>query len=201
LHELLSLSRIRIAALYTGIPAESKNESMDLQEAKSILEGILFVADEAVTVTQLTETLQVKRSLVRKAVRALADEYRERGLRVQSEGERVQMVTAPETAEYVERFLGLEFSGKLSVPALETLAIVAYQQPITRPEIEVIRGVNCQGVLGNLVARGLIETLGRRETVGRPIMYGTTFEFLQYFGLGNLEELPELGEIEQADEG
>ncbi len=174
---------------------------MDLQEAKSILEGILFVADEPIPVAQLAEILQVKRSLVRKAVRALADEYRERGLRVQSEGERVQMVTAPETAEYVERFLGLEFSGKLSVPALETLAIVAYQQPITRPEIEAIRGVNCQGVLRNLVARGLIEILGRRETVGRPIVYGTTFEFLQYFGLGNLEELPELGEIEQADEG
>ncbi len=174
---------------------------MDLQEAKLILEGILFVADEPVPVAQLAEILQVKRSVVRKAVRALADEYRERGLRVQSEGERVQMVTAPETAEYVERFLGLEFSGKLSVPALETLAILAYQQPITRPEIEAIRGVNCQGVLWNLVARGLIETLGRRETVGRPIVYGTTFEFLQYFGLGNLEELPELGEIEQADEG
>lgn len=173
---------------------------MDLQEAKSILEGVLFVADEPVTVTQLAETLQAKPSVVRKAARALADEYRERGLRVQYEGERVQMVTAPEMAEYVERFLGLQFSGRLSMPALETLAIVAYQQPITHPEIESIRGVNCQGVLKNLMARGLIETLGRRETVGRPILYGTTFEFLQHFGLGNLEELPELEETEQPDE-
>lgn len=173
---------------------------MKLQEAKRALESVLFVADEPVTVGQLAETFQIKRSLVRKAIRSLADDYRERGLRVQFESDRVQMVTAPEVAEHVQRFLGLQLSGKLSMPALETLAIVAYQQPITRPDIEAIRGVNCQGVLKNLTARGLIEAVDRRDTVGRPIVYATTFEFLQYFGLGNLEQLPELKEPESADE-
>jgi segregation and condensation protein B len=174
---------------------------MDLQEAKTILEGILFVADEPVTIAQLAETLQIQRSLTREAVRLLVEEYRERGLRIQHEGERVQMITAPQVAPYVERFLGLQFSGKLSSAALETLAIIAYRQPITRPEIEAIRGVNCQGVLKNLTARGLIEEVDRLDTVGRPIVYGTTFEFLQYFGLENLAELPKLEETELADEG
>lgn len=173
---------------------------MDLQEIKPILESILFVADEPVSIAQLAEALQTRRSFVKKAVRSLGEEYRERGLRIQYEGERVQMVTAPSMAPYVERFLGLQFSGKLTEASLETLAIVAYQQPITRPEIEAIRGVNCQGVLKNLMARGLIEELDRLDTVGHPIVYGTTFEFLQYFGLENLSELPELGEKEPADE-
>ncbi|NIN65053.1 MAG: SMC-Scp complex subunit ScpB [Anaerolineae bacterium] len=174
---------------------------MDLEEAKVVLESILFVADEPVSISQLADTLQVKRSLVKKAARSLADDYLARGLRVQFEGEKVQMVTAPDTAPFVERFLGLQHSGALSAAALETLAIVAYQQPITRPEIEDIRGVNCQGVLKNLMARGLIEAVDRLDTVGRPIVYGTTFEFLQYFGLANLAELPKLEEPELADEG
>lgn len=173
---------------------------MDLHEIKPILESILFVADEPVSIAQLAETLQTRRSFVRKAVGSLAEEYRERGLRIQYEGQRVQMVTAPGMAPYVERFLGLQFSGKLTEASLETLAIVAYQQPITRPEIESIRGVNCQGVLKNLMARGLIEELDRLDTVGHPIVYGTTFEFLQYFGLENLSELPELGDKELAGE-
>jgi segregation and condensation protein B len=173
---------------------------MDLEEAKAVLESILFVADEPVSTAQLADTLQVTRSFVKKAARSLADDYLARGLRVQFEGEKVQMVTAPETAPFVERFLGLQHSGTLSAPALETLAIVAYQQPITRPQIEDIRGVNCQGVLKNLVARGLIEAVDRLDTVGRPIVYGTTFEFLQYFGLANLGELPELEDSELADE-
>ena len=173
---------------------------MDLQEAKIILEGLLFVADEPVTIPQLAETLQIKRSLAREAARLLVEEYRERGLRIQYEGEQVQMTTAPQMAPYVERFLGLQFSGKLTVASLETLAIIAYRQPITRPEVETIRGVNCQGVLKNLMARGLIEEVDRMDTVGRPIVYGTTFEFLQYFGLENLAELPKLEETEPADE-
>ena len=173
---------------------------MDLEEAKAILESILFVADEPVSIAQLADTLQVKRSLVKKAARSLADDYLARGLRVQFKGEKVQMVTAPDMAPFVERFLGLQHSGALSAAALETLAIVAYQQPITRPEIEDIRGVNCQGVLKNLMARGLIEAVDRLDTVGRPIVYGTTFEFLQYFGLANLGELPKLEEPELTDE-
>jgi segregation and condensation protein B len=174
---------------------------MDPQEAKAILESILFVADEPVTLARLAEILQVKRSVARKAVRSLVEEYRDRGLRIQHEGDRVQMMTAPRMASHIERFLGLQLSGTLSMAALETLAIIAYQQPVTRAEIEAVRGVNCQGVLKNLMARGVIEEVDRLDTVGHPIVYGTTFEFLQYFGLENLAALPRLEEEEVADEG
>jgi segregation and condensation protein B len=173
---------------------------MDIQEAKAVLESLLFVADEPVTVARLANALEVDRSLVKQAAQALSEEYMGRGLRVQYQDDQVQMVTAPEVAPYVERFLGLQYSGKLSAAALETLAIIAYRQPITTPQIEAIRGVDCQGVLRSLVARGLIEAVDRLETAGRPLVYATTFEFLQYFGLGNLTELPELEDAEPADE-
>jgi segregation and condensation protein B len=173
---------------------------MDVDEAKRVLESILFVADEPVTTARLAETLEVKRGVVAEAARSLAEEYQTRGLRVQIHDDKVQIVTAPEMGSYVERFLGLQYSGKLSAAALETLAIVAYRQPITTPEIEAVRGVNCQGVLKNLLARGLVDTAGRLETPGRPLVYTTTFEFLQHFGLASLGELPSLEEIEPADE-
>jgi segregation and condensation protein B len=173
---------------------------MDINEAKAALESILFVADEPVSIARLADTLQVERPQIREAARLLAEEYSRRGLRVQYQDEQVQLVTAPEMALHVERFLGLQYAGKLSAAALETLAIVAYRQPITTPQIEAIRGVDCQGVLKSLVARGLIEVVERLETAGRPVVYATTFEFLQYFGLANLAELPTLEDTEPADE-
>jgi len=168
---------------------------MELEEAKGAIEALLFVAGEPVTLGQLTRTLEVERELVEEALRSLAQEYEGRGLRIQREGDEAQMVTAPDCASYVERFLGLQFSGKLSTAALETLAIVAFRQPITRTQVEEIRGVNCEGVLRNLVARGLVEELGRLDRAGRPIIYSTTFEFLQYFGLSDLAELPKVEEV------
>jgi hypothetical protein len=98
----------------------------------------------------------------------------------------------------VERFLGLDLTTRLSKPALETLAIIAYQQPVTRAQIEHVRGVNCDAVLATLLNRGLIEELGRLETAGRPIQYGTTFAFLQHFGLRGLEDMPSLQPQEEA---
>ena len=115
-------------------------------------------------------------------------------MRLQRSGNRVQLVTAPELAPSVERFLGLEARARLSRAALETLAIIAYRQPITRPKIESIRGVGSDSVLRTLLSVGLIEEVGRAPTVGRPILYSTTFEFLQHFGLRSLEELPALDE-------
>ncbi len=103
---------------------------------------------------------------------------------------RVQMMTAPEFSQTIEAFLGLEATSTLSQAALETLAIIAYKQPITRPEVDVIRGVNSDGVMRTLLAKGLIEELGRAETAGRPIFYGTSAEFLQHFGLESLDTLP-----------
>jgi segregation and condensation protein B len=165
---------------------------VDQHQVESLLESLLFVADEPVAVSQLSKVLEVEVKSIEEALDRLKAEYSQRGLRIQRKGERVQMVTAPEAATYIERFLGLQLSGKLSMAALETLAIIAYQQPITRAQIEAVRGVNCDGVLRTLTRKGLIEEIGRLEQAGRPILYGTTFEFLQYFGLQDLMELPPL---------
>jgi segregation and condensation protein B len=166
-------------------------------EVKSLIESLLFVADEPVTVERLAAAIGAQRVEVEEALEELGEEYEQRGLRLQHKGGRVQIVTAPEAAPHVERFLGLELTSKLSAPALETLAIVAYQQPITRAGVEDVRGVNCDSVLRTLVSKGLVEEVGRLPQAGRPILYGTTFEFLQYFGLRDLAELPPLDEGER----
>ena len=113
----------------------------------------------------------------------------------------MQIVTAPEAASYIEQFLGLSVDGNLSTAALETLAIIAYQQPVTRAEIEAVRGVDCGGVLRTLASKGVIAELGRLERAGRPIIYGTTFQFLHYFGLESLDDLPPWPQEEQTSEG
>lgn len=166
-------------------------------EIKPLIESLLFVADEPVAIGRLAAAIGVKREAVEEALPVLSEEYEQRGLRLQRKGERVQMVTAPEAAPHIERFLDLELRSRLSAPALETLAIVAYQQPVTRAKIEAVRGVNCDSVLRTLVSKGLIEEVGRLPQAGRPIIYATTFEFLQYFGLQDLAELPPLDEEEQ----
>ena len=108
--------------------------------------------------------------------------------------DRVHLTTAPEAPQYIEKFLGLDLSTKLSGAALETLAVIAYRQPLTRGDIEAIRGVNCDGVLKTLLARALVEPVGRLEQPGRPFLYGTTLQFLQYFGLEGLDRLPPLAD-------
>jgi segregation and condensation protein B len=163
-------------------------------EVKPLIESLLFVADEPVAVGRLASAIGVDREAVEEALRELGEEYEQRGLRLQRSGEQVQVVTAPEAAPYIERFLDLDLSSKLSAPALETLAVIAYQQPVTRAQIEAVRGVSCDSVLRTLVSKGLIEEMGRLPRAGRPILYGTTFEFLQYFGLQDLAELPPLEE-------
>jgi segregation and condensation protein B len=172
------------------------NLTVDRQSIKLLLESLLFVAAEPVTIDQLTTTLGVEEEVVEETLDRLEAECAGRGIRLQRQGRQLQWVTAPEAAPYVERFLGLQVSKRLSTAALETLAIVAYRQPITRVEIEAIRGVNSDGVLRTLLGKGLIEEAGRLEQVGRPIIYGTTFQFLQYFGLSSLGELPALEEAE-----
>jgi len=165
-------------------------------ELEALVESLLFVADQAVTPGQLAKALEAEEVAVEEALSALDAGYLEggRGLRLQRKGDRVQLVTAPESGSFVQRFLGLELSGPLSQAALEALAIVAYRQPVTRAQVEAVRGVNSDGVLRTLVGRGLVEEVGRLEQVGRPILYGTTFEFLQQFGLRSVDELPPLEE-------
>jgi segregation and condensation protein B len=163
-----------------------------------MVESLLFVASEPVPVTQIAEALEVKVADVEQALTELNAAIVARGVRVQRKGDKVQLTTQPECAPYVEKFLGLDLTTRLSKPALETLAIIAYQQPVTRAQIEHVRGVNCDAVLATLLNRGLIEELGRLETAGRPIQYGTTFAFLQHFGLRGLEDMPSLQPEETA---
>jgi len=165
---------------------------MDIPQLTRLVESLLFVANGPVPLARLRQTLDVEAEPLAQALAALDEAYQERGLRLQRKDDEVQIVTAPEAGPYIERFLGIQLSGKLSAAALETLAIVAYRQPVTRAQVEAIRGVNCEGVLGTLLWRGLIAEVGRLETAGRPILYGTTFQFLEYFGLQDLRQLPPL---------
>jgi segregation and condensation protein B len=166
-------------------------------ELKALIESLLFVADRPVTAEHLATALDAPLDEVEAALQVLGEEYRERGIRIQQKGERLQLVSAPEAGAHIERFLGLEISGRLSTAALEALSVVAYRQPVTRAQVEAIRGVNSDSVLRSLVRRGLIEEIGRAESVGRPILYGTTFEFLQQFGLQSERDLPDWQELEQ----
>jgi segregation and condensation protein B len=162
------------------------------QQLVKIVEGLLFVAPEPVTVNHLASAIECEVKQVETALEQLKEASQNRGMRLQRQGTKIQLVSAPELTDYIERFLGLSISGKLTTAALETLAIVAYRQPVTRPEIEAIRGVNSDGVLRTLLSKGLVEEVGRLDTVGHPALFGTTFEFLRYFGLESIEDLPEL---------
>ncbi len=160
-------------------------------EIRACLEALLFAAPGPVQPAQLAEALSLPVDAVNIELHALAETYQEeRGLNLQWHAGRVQLTTAPQFASVIERFLGLEATARLSRAALETLAIVAYRQPITRPSIDAIRGVNSDGVLKSLLSKGLVQETGRAEGPGRPILYGITTEFLQHFGLSSLADLP-----------
>jgi segregation and condensation protein B len=164
------------------------------------LEAILFVAAEPVTTAQLAAALDVSTSVVERGLNELDSALAGRGLRLQRHAGRVQLTTAPELAELVERFLGLEATTHLSRAALETLAIIAYQQPVTRPQIDAIRGVNSDSMMKSLLSKGLILESGRTDGPGRPILYSTTPEFLQHFGLNSILEMPPLAKPEEEEE-
>ena len=159
-----------------------------------MLESLLFVADGPVPVSQFAVALEVTSRAIENTLEELEALYAntDRGLRIQRDKDRIQLTTAPQAAEAVEKFLGLESIQRLSRPAVETLSIIAYQQPVTRPHLESIRGVNCDGVIKSLLSKGLIEEVGRTDGPGRPVLYGTTPAFLQHFGLSSLKELPPL---------
>jgi segregation and condensation protein B len=161
------------------------------------LESLLFVTAEPALLATLAEALAVTRAEVESALRSLAEEYAQRGLQILRFGDRIHLTTSPRAAAVVEKFLGLGHTTSLSKAALETLAILAYRQPLTRPHVDAIRGVNCDSVLQSLLAKGLVEEIGRTEGPGRPILYGLTTTALQHFGLSSVEDLPPL-EIEEA---
>lgn len=165
---------------------------MDTPSIARTTAALLFIAEGPVPVEQLAKVMEVGVPQVEEALTQVEAWLAGGGLALQRHGGKLQVVTAADVAPQVERFLGLDLSSRLSPAALEVLAIIAYRQPITRAEIEALRGVNSDGVLRTLTSKGLVGEVGRLEQAGRPILYGTTFEFLQYFGLRQLQDLPPL---------
>jgi segregation and condensation protein B len=171
---------------------ETPQEREDIREMASAVEAILFASAEPVNMADLRRVLAVRPATLERVLdhlgRTLSAERR--GVRLQRHNGMVRLVTAPEMALYIDKMRGQQATQRLSEAALETLAIIAYTQPCTRPQVEAIRGVDCSGVISTLLARGLIEEVGRLDTVGHPILYGTTLAFLQYFGLESPNQLP-----------
>jgi segregation and condensation protein B len=168
------------------------DQNQKMSNLKASLEAVLFVAPVSVNLSQLASALDISEREADKVLSQLEEDYQDRGLRIQRHAGRIQLTTAPDASESIERFLGLEVATYLSQAALEALSIVAYQQPVTRPHVDSIRGVNSDGVMKSLLHKGLIQDIGRADGPGRPILYSTTPEFLQQFGLNSLEELPDL---------
>lgn len=179
---------------------------MESAKLKSILESLIFASAEPLSIAVLAtllETTGVGRSEVKQALQELTDDYKNnetKGLLLREVGGGYQFVTKPELGEWVQK-LHCEKPKSLSQAALETLAILAYRQPIVRSELEAIRGVDSGGVLKTLLERGFIKILGRREEAGQPLIYGTTEAFLELFHLRGLEELPSMKEIEELVQG
>jgi segregation and condensation protein B len=164
-------------------------------ELAILVESLLFVAPEAVKISVLADALEETSDRIEEALADLMAGQATRGVRVQRQDERIQMISAPEAAAAIERFLGLDLTTKLSPAALETLAIIAYRQPVTRAQIDELRGVASDGVLRTLIHRGLVEQGERLEQAGRPFQFRTTFDFLQHFGLQSLSDLPLIEEV------
>lgn len=163
-----------------------------VSQLANAIESLLFVSGRPLEYGELRKLLNVDDTNLERAVRALAAflEEQRRGIRLQLLGQQVQLVTAPENARYVAALLGLPMTAKLTNAALETLAVIGYRQPITRAQLEAVRGVNSDRALASLVQHGLVAEVGRAATVGRPALFATTPEFLQQFGLTSLEQLP-----------
>jgi segregation and condensation protein B len=159
---------------------------------EALLEALIFAAPHPVPVQDLAGAVGLSQEETDTALNRLEAQLALRGLRLQRSRGRLQLVSAPEAAPYIEELLGLDVTLRLTQAAMETLAIIAYAQPVTRPEVESIRGVSTDSTLRTLLSAGLIEEAGRAESLGRPILYSTTFEFLQQFGLERPEDLPPL---------
>lgn len=174
--------------------AHDRSSRLPDHELGALVEAFLLVAQEPPTIEELAAGAEVSTEEIEHVLRLL-EQREDRGWVIQRHGGRIHIATAPRFADKIRLFLGLDREARLSSASLEALAIVAYQQPVTRGEIEQVRGVDSSGVLAKLHARGLIEPIARLATVGNPIQYGTTADFLNHFGLRSLEDLPPLGEI------
>src|SRR5215831_15338947 len=168
---------------------QEKRQTLQIAAA---IESLLFVSGRPLERAELRKLLDIDEVILAGGLQALAHhlENQGRGIRLQRLGEQVQLVTAPENARYVAALLGLPMTARLTTAAMETLAVISYRQPITRAQIEAVRGVNSDRALVSLIQHGLVAEIGRAQTIGRPALFATTPEFLQQFGLTSLAQLP-----------
>jgi segregation and condensation protein B len=159
---------------------------------KAILEALLFASGEPLTIGAIAKATSLSEQNIREIIRELTADYRDRnsGVVIAEIADGYEMATDPELAAWIRRMKNVHVSNKLSQPSIETLSIIAYKQPITKVEIDQLRGVNSDAAVKSLLDKRLIKIIGKKESPGRPFLYSTTNEFLQYFGLKNLTELP-----------
>ena len=170
-------------------------DSAKVLESKAAIEALLFVSEKPLLIEQIKSTLDgLEAARIREIILELKSDYENinRGLRIEEIAGGFQLGTSPEVAEVLKKFYKQRDAKALSSPALETLAIIAYKQPLTRLDIECLRGVNVDGVIKSLLEKNLIRISGRKDVIGRPFVYGTTRQFLEHFGLAGLEDLPKI---------
>ena len=169
-------------------------ETNQTKEIPQIIEAILFVAGEPVAIQELATALEVSELEVMRGIEELQHSFesQNRGIAVKRYGDHLRLETRPEYAPYVERMLQPVQRQSLSQTAMETLAVIAYRQPTTKGEVEQVRGVKCDYSIQSLLQKGLIKEVGRKEALGRPILYATTDTFLEHFGISDIRELPPL---------
>jgi len=177
----------------TSLPVDGKTR-LEPKECVGIVEAILFVTGDAVEKKEICRALEITEGELEETLDALESGYDfdRRGLRLLRFGAHVQLATRPDYAPYVEKLLQPVQKQSLSQAVMETLAVIAYRQPVTKAEIEQVRGVKCDYSVQSLVSKGLIEEVGRKETLGRPILYGTTDAFLRHFCISSVSELPQI---------
>ena len=180
-----------MVTMYGRVGMQTEMPFSDRQLGAAI-ESLLFVSGRPLARAELRKLLEIDEASLTRGIQTLeqALAQQERGIRLQLLAEQVQLVTAPENARYIAALLGLPMTAKLTSAALETLAVIAYRQPITRSQIEAVRGVNSDRALASLLQHGMVAEVGRAQTIGRPALFSTTSEFLQQFGLTRLEQLP-----------
>jgi len=174
---------------------------MNREEQKSLIEALLFISWEPLTISDLKKLTDLIESDLSGILNSLADEYRKRngGIQIVEIASGYQMVSNPAYSEWIKRLKTSTESSRLSIPALETLSVIAYKQPVIKADIEEIRGVSSDGTIKTLLERRLIKIMGRKEVPGKPFLYGTTKEFLHYFGIKDLSELPTLKDFNKEE--
>jgi segregation and condensation protein B len=184
-------------AEHVGGTVAVNEDPVEFSKNRAIIEAMLFASGEPLTAAAITKATGLAEREIAKIVEALMSEYRQRnsGIIIAEIAEGYEMLTDPELAAWIRKMKNIHGSGKLSQPSLETLSIIAYKQPITRIEVDQLRGVNSDAAVKSLLDKRLIKIVGKKETPGRPYLYSTTKEFLQYFGLKSLGELPPVNDF------